>query len=158
LLVRLLIDLGLLIDLAGGFTAFSSGRASLTWENDTISALEQDRGQQWQKVLSALLWVVLAAGGLSLLVALDPILLVVGGWTASGDVTGMVMDKYRIISIRNFGLVAYGVVWLGGVLGLSAFLGRSKTSRQLLTRFGVVVAAEAAVWGLSYIFQEFLLF
>ena len=68
------------------------------------------------------------------------------------------MDKYRIISVRNLGFMVYGMVWLAGVLGLYGSFLKSKSLRQLLTRFGYVVASVAGVWGLSFIFREFLLF
>ncbi len=61
--------------------------------------------------------------------------------------TSVVMDKYRIVSARNLGLVAYGVIWLAGIIGLHSYYVNSKSVRQLFYRFGAVALGEVAVWG-----------
>ena len=115
-------------------------------------ALEHDRAA-WRSVLAAMLWLIVAVGGLSLVVALQPILFAFGKATISGEVTGVVMDKYRIVSVRNFGLVAYGMVWLGSIIGLYSYYESARTLRQLLRRFAVVFLGEAGIWGISYVVQ-----
>jgi len=114
--------------------------------------LERDR-TTWHSVLATFLWLLVALGGLSLLMALEPILLALGTLTLSRDVTGMVMDKYRLVSVRNFGLMTYGVIWLGGSIFLHSFYLKARTTRHLLTRFALVAFLEAGIWGLSYLAQ-----
>ncbi|NLD42623.1 MAG: hypothetical protein GX657_03920 [Chloroflexi bacterium] len=115
-------------------------------------ALEQNRAS-WRSVLATLLWVIVAVGGLSLIMALQPILFAVGKATISGEATSVVMDKYRIVSARNLGLVAYGMVWLAGIIGLHSYYVNAKSVRQLFYRFGAVALGELAVWGIGYAAQ-----
>jgi hypothetical protein len=85
--------------------------------------------------------------------ALQPILFAVGKATISGEATSVVMDKYRIVSARNLGLVAYGMVWLAGIIGLHSYYVNAKSVRQLFYRFGAVALGELAVWGIGYAAQ-----
>ena len=111
------------------------------------SVLEQNR-ITWRSVLVAFLWLVIALGGLSLVVPLaDSLLYALGSLILSGDPTGTVMDRYRLVSVRNLGLLAYGVAWLGGVIWLYTYFSRARTTGSLLRRFGVVAAIEAGIWG-----------
>ncbi len=116
-------------------------------------ATEQNRAG-WRSLLATALWIVVAAGGLSLIMPLQPILFGLGKLTMSGDVDGVVMDKYRIVSMRNFGLIAYGMLWLGGIIGLQPWLEKARNVRQLLTRFGTILGCEAAIWAIGYLVQK----
>jgi len=121
------------------------------------SVLEQDR-MNWRSVLAAFLWLVAAIGGLSLIVPLaDTLLYAIGGLILSGDPTATVMDRYRLVSVRNLGLVLYGVAWLGGIIALYTHFSHARTTRSLLKRFAVVAAIEAGVRGLGYLTQALLL-
>ena len=107
----------------------------------------------WHSVLATFCWLIVTVGGLSLIAALEPILFALGTFTVSGDVTSTVMDRYRLISMRNFGLIFYGVFWLGGVIGLHGYFTNARNTRQLLTRFGAVLFIEAGIWGVSLLVQ-----
>ena len=110
----------------------------------------------WRGVLATALWLVAAAGGLTLLMALEPILYVLGRFTLSYDVTSMVMDRYRLHTVRLFGLAIYGAVWLAGIILLNGWFSEAKTNRKLWRRFGLVAGIEAAIWGLAWFCQEVL--
>ena len=121
------------------------------------SASEQDRAG-WRSVLAALLWVIVAIGGLSLVVPLsDTLLYVIGGLLLSGDPPATVMDRYRLVSVRNIGLIFYGLVWLGGIIALYTYYSSAKTTGELLKRLFVVLAVEAGVWGLAFLAQTLIL-
>ncbi len=111
----------------------------------------------WRWLLSAVLWIIIAGGGLSLVQPLMVIFFAIGTAIRSGEVTGVIMDKYRIVSVRHFGLVAYGVVWLAGVVGLGTYLGKSKTTGALLKRSGIIIGIEAAVWAIGWVLQEIMM-
>lgn len=118
--------------------------------------LDRDRAA-WRSVLATFFWLLVTIGGLSLVVALQPIFFAVGRAMMSGDATAVVSDKYRIVSANNFGVVFYGMVWLGGTILLQSYYVRAKSVRQLLGRFGVVALAEAGVWGLSFVAQSLVM-
>ncbi len=111
----------------------------------------------WRSVLSTVLWILLAVGGLTLIQPLMVIFFAIGLAMGSGEATAVTMDKYRIVSARDFGLLGYGVVWLTGVIFLQAWLGKSKTVKQMFARSGIVLAGEAAVWGIGALVQELVM-
>lgn len=108
----------------------------------------------WRSVLATFLWVIVAVGGLSLLAALQPILYAIGVTTMSNDVTAMVMDKYRLVFVRNVGSVLFGMAWLGGIIALNSYYTRSRSMRQLLTRFAYGMLVVGGVWGLGYLVER----
>jgi len=103
----------------------------------------------WKSVLAIVLWLVLAAGGLSLIEPVTQISSAIGLAMASGLPTTVTEDKYRVISARNFGLVAFGILWLVGMIFLQPWLSGSRTVKQLLLRSALVAVIEGAVWGIG---------
>lgn len=117
----------------------------------------ESEGLSWQKVLSWVLWLTAAAGGLLLI---DPVLKLaaaIGYAIREGGPTSQVTDKYRIIAAGQVGMLVYGAIWLVGAILLNSYFGRAKNMGQLLRRFGLVAVIEIAIFGLSIGIQELLL-
>jgi len=118
-------------------------------------AVEQKQAG-WRSLLATVLWLAAAAGGLSLIVPLDPILFGLGLATTADGPTAAVMNKYRIISVTNFGMVIFGVLWLAGIFWMHSWFQRARTTGQLWKRFAIVAGGEALVWGLGYTVERLI--
>lgn len=118
--------------------------------------MEEAEHVTWRSVLATVLWVIVTVGGLTLMVPLLTIMSGVGVALGSGDPTAQVMDRYRVVSARHFGVFIYGAVWLGGIIWLNTYFTKAKTVKGMFLRFGWVLALEAAVWGLGALTQAIL--
>jgi hypothetical protein len=111
----------------------------------------------WRAVLSTVLWLIVSGGLLTLLQPLTMVFLMIGGLVSAGDPTQSVMDRYRVISVMNFGALIYGALWLGGIIFLLPLFQKANSTKHLMFRFAVGIGVVAGVWGLGYLLQNLLL-
>jgi len=116
--------------------------------------MEEKKQSVGRWLLSAVLWIIIAGGGLTLIQPILVIFFAIGLAIRSGEVTGVIMDKYRIISARQFGVLAYGGIWLAGIIALGTYFGQAKTTAALLKRFGLLASIEVSIWLIGWILQE----
>lgn len=116
--------------------------------------MEESESFTWRSLLAGFLWLIVALGGLSLIMPILTILFALGAAMGSGDPTSTVMDRYRVVSARYVGVFFYGAAWLAGIIFLNTYYQKAKTLRTLFVRFAWAVGIEAAVWGIGYLVQE----
>jgi len=112
--------------------------------------MSEDRNT-WLSVLATFLWVFASIGAFTLLIPVDTLFSVIGIAIQTGEITETVTDKYRLVSMRQFGAVLFGAAWLGVSIWSNNYFEKSKTVGGLFKRFGIIMGIEVAIWVIAYI-------
>ncbi len=94
------------------------------------------------------LWLALAALGVWLIFALQPVMFGLAIWLR--------LNPWQVRALDDFSLVTFGLLWLVGILLLEHSLRQGVEKRRLWRRAARVFVAEAAALGLCYALQLLL--